>query len=351
VKKYVVFAIIILFAALCGCSAWMNGNYASATPHKEQNLLPEQTLMAPKTYDDLVQILENMVESGQQRNTISMKEMKENWQDFVDDAVQYVQNDCPIGAYAVSEIKYNAGKNDNEPTLSVEISYRRSIADIDAVLRAESRAQVEEILYGALRAFSVGVTVSIADYTAYDFEQIVQDYALLYPQYLIETPRLFTITYPKYGEERIVELVFTYDTSRATLLQMQEQVSVIFSAAEMYVSGDGLPMEKFAQLYSFLMNRYDYTVQSTITPAYSLLHNGVGDSKAFAAVYGAMCRQAGLDCETISGTRSGQVWYWNALRVDGKVYYVDLLRCQEAGKFFYKTAKEMTEYEWDYSAD
>lgn len=349
-KKFLLWAVVLTVMMLCGCNAWMNGSYASVTPHKEQNFLPEQILMKPKTYEDVLQILENMIRSGQQRNTISMEEMEKDWQEYLDDMVDYVQNICPIGAYAVSKISCDAGEYNGKPSLSVDIGYRRSIADIDAVMYAENTDEIEDILREALFSFQVCVTVCIENYDEIDFEKMVQEYAVLYPQYVIETPHVYTTMYPQDGKDRIVELVLHYETSRSTLQQMQEQVSVIFSAAEMYVSGDGQPMEEYTMLYSFLMNRYKYTVRSSVTPAYSLLYQGVGDSKAVAAVFRAMCSQSGLACSVISGTRSGEEWYWNALYLDDQVYYVDLLRCQEEGGFVCKTAQEMAEYDWNISA-
>ena len=350
-KKLRLWIVVLAIMMFCGCSAWMNGSYASVTPHKEQNFLPEQTMMTPKSYEDVVKILENMVKAGQHRSTISMDEMEEDWQDYIEDIVDYVQDVCPIGAYAVSEITYDISNNKGKSALSVDISYRRSIADIDAVMYAQTTEEIADILHNALNTFSVCVTVCVEDYAGYNFEKMVQEYALIYPQYVIEIPRVSATMYPRDGDDRIVELVFNYDTSRATLQNMQEQVGRIFSAAEMYVSGDGMPTEKYAQLYAFLMNRYDYTLKSSGTPAYSLLYHGVGDSKAFASVFSAMCRQAGLACEVISGTRSGETWYWNMIRVEDKTYYVDLLRCQEMDKFFYKSAWEMAEYDWNFPAN
>ena len=69
----------------------------------------------------------------------------------------------------------------------------------------------------------------------------------------------------------------------------------VFESAVLYVSGDGAEKQKFSQLYAFLMERFDYKVETSITPAYSLLRHGVGDSRAFATVYAAMCRLAGLE--------------------------------------------------------
>lgn len=344
-KKLWVFIVCMLFATLCGCSAWMNGYYASVTPHKEQNYLPEQTLMTPKSYEDVVEILEDMVRSGQKKNAISIEKMKEDWQEYMDDAIEYICNVCPIGVYAVSEIAYDVGTSNGKTALSVGISYRRSIADIDAVQEVETYEQITQLLHDALRAFDVSVAISVTDYEAIDFEQIIRDYAVLYPQYVMETPNISAIMYPRDGEDRIVELIFNYETGRTELLQMKEHIRPIFEASEI-VGGEGEDADKFARLYSFLMNYHTYTIQTSITPAYSLLHHGLGDNRAFAVVYAAMCRQAGLACSMITGTRNGQVWHWNMVEIDGETYYIDLLRCQETGNFVYQTAGEMTDYVW-----
>ena len=98
------------------------------------------------------------------------------------------------------------------------------------------------------------------------------------------------------------------------------------------------------------MERYSYKVETSITPAYSLLCHGVGDCRAFANVYAAMCRKAGLECTVISGTRDAEAWFWNMIEIDGEYYYVDLLRCSQLGGFILRKDAEMKGYVWDYSA-
>ena len=98
------------------------------------------------------------------------------------------------------------------------------------------------------------------------------------------------------------------------------------------------------------MERFDYKQETSITPAYSLLRHGTGDSRAFAQIYAAMCRDSGLTCMSVTGTREGEPWTWNII-LDGEAYYhVDLLRCSEIGKYQEWTDEEMEGYVWDYSA-
>ena len=93
-----------------------------------------------------------------------------------------------------------------------------------------------------------------------------------------------------------------------------------------------------------------HTLETSITPIYSLLRHGVGDSKAFATVYAAMCRQADLECKVVTGTKEGEPWVWNMICVDGVYAHVDLLESLEAGRMQVRYQNEMDGYVWDYSA-
>ena len=126
-----------------------------------------------------------------------------------------------------------------------------------------------------------------------DFTQLVRDHAEEHPETVMEPPQVTAAAYGA-GSYRVVELTDTNQTSRDALRQMQSQGKPVFDAASLYVSGDGEDRQKLSQLYAFLMERFDYKIETSITPAYSLLRHGVGDSRAFATVYAAMCRLAGL---------------------------------------------------------
>ena len=159
----------------------------------------------------------------------------------------------------------------------------------------------------------------------------------------METPRVTGNDWPDRGEEKVVELLFFYQTDRETLRSMREQVQPVFSSAALYVSGQASERTKFSQLHAFLMERFDYRLQSSRTPSYSLLCEGVGDSRAFAQIYAAMCTRIGLEAASISGTRDGEKHHWNLVRIDGVWYHLDLLA---SSQFRPMTEEELTGYEW-----
>ena len=219
----------------------------------------------------------------------------------------------------------------------------------DAYLEAMEAAKV--LIGVALEQYDPGVVILVGEYIPTDVAQIAEDYALRNPSAVMETPQVTAEVYPNTGEQRVLELKFTYQTSRDELRQMRTQVEPVFDAAALYVSGDDVDMRKYSQLYAFLMERFtDYQVKTSITPAYSLLRHGVGDSKTFAAVYAEMCRRAGMECQIVIGTRDGEPWCWNMVQIDGFYYHVDLLKSWGEGGFRKQTDSQMTDYVWDYSS-
>ena len=237
-------------------------------------------------------------------------------------------------------------------TAAVEEDWETATIQLDALHRSWDKAEDylhivlhHEEVEDALDQFADTLVLQIAGYQETDFGAIIQDYAQRNPDRVMEVPGVSVRTFPDQGETRVVELSFHYRTDRSELRAMREQVQPVFSSAALYVSGGAGEWTKFNQLHTFLTERFDaYTIESTITPAYSLLCQGVGDSRAFAQVYAAMCSRIGLEARVVSGKRDGELRWWNLVRIDGSWYHLDLMTDK---RFAPRTDELMTGYEWD----
>ena len=342
--------LLALCLLLCGCDSIFDGNYHSRTFHEEQGSHIQSTITAADS-ETLRAVMEDLVSSGTANAVINVT-------DFGPDSVKsamksvsdYIRTAYPLGAWAVDELSYEIGNSGGMHAVSVNITYLHSRAQIRRVQTVADLEAAEAAIGQALDNCETGLVLLVEAYEKTDFAQMVTDYADENPNQVMETPQVLAGVYPERGASRVVELNFTYQTSREALRDMQKQVQPVFSAARLYVSGDGSDLQKFSQLYSFLMERFDYTLETSITPAYSLLRHGVGDSKAFATVYAAMCRRADLDCLVITGTRDGEPWSWNMVCDNGTYYHLDLLGSAFSGGFQELTDEEMEGYVWDYSA-
>jgi len=347
--KHKAILLLLSVSLLLGGCGWVNQSYVSVEPHKEQRQGVQTDAIVASNYLELLGALEEMIASGTEVAAIKVPDYPEEKLEYgMNRAVRHSLQNDPIGSYAVTDILYELGSSSGVPAVSVSIVYHHNRSEIQRIRKAADTQAAERIVAEALKGYEPGIVILVEEYQNRDYTQFVQDYAEENPQTVMEIPQVSQSSYGT-GKDRVLELIFTYQTSRDSLRRMQAQVQPVFDAASLYVSGEGEDFQKFSQLYGFLMERFDYKVETSITPAYSLLRHGVGDSRAFATVYAAMCRSAGLECLTVTGTRSGEPWTWNIILDDGIYYHVDLLRSNNSGNFRKYTDWEMGNYVWDYS--
>jgi len=348
-KKTIIF-ILLMALLLSGCSAWMDGEYHSVKPHASNGDKLADDVITVSDYDELRAALFEIVESGIQESTIYITGFgPENIEKYMNTAIYQMFQSSAIGAYAVDEITYESGISGGANAIAVSVSYLHGRQEILRIKNAQDMQSVKNYISAALRNCESSVVIKVDEYIGADIEQLVKEYVNDNPHLCMELPMVSYAVYPNQGRERVLEIYFTYQNSRADLQMMQNIVSPIFAAAELYVQNSDGPTQKYEQLSAFLMERFDYKLETSVTPVYSLLRYGVGDSKAFAMVYSIMCQNADLTCQVVSGTKNGEAYYWNMVEIEDEFFHIDLLASSEAEDFSLMSAEEMIGYVWDYS--
>ena len=338
-------ALLLTLTLLPGCG-WMDGSYVSVTPHQVAlNQSPEANTRSVSTYTQLRSALVELIDAGSTEGLFSLAEYpREDVERDMERAVRYAIGTYPVGAYAVESIDYDFGTGLGASALSVDIAYRHSREKIESIRTVRRISGAEKAIADAMDEGAQELVLQVTGYQDTDFSGIVRAYAEENPDRVMETPGVAVQVFPNRGDTRVLELTFYYRTDKQTLRSMREQVQPVFSSAALYVSGQAEDRIKFSQLHTFLTERFDdYTIQSTATPAYSLLCQGIGDSRAFSLVYSAMCRRIDLEALCISGTRDGAEHWWNLVKIDGVWYHLDLLASRQ---FQPLSDSEMTGYEW-----
>lgn len=343
--------LVLILAVLLGGCSWMEGNYVSVTPHRTHLTEIQTDDLSAKSYSELRQIMVDLTEAGTESAVIHVAEYdQDSVKKGMEDAVRYVSQVLPIGAYAIDRVDYEIGANAGQPAISVNISYLHGRSELRNIHKVENMESVRAHIQEALVNCDGSLVLYVESYGEMDLEQLVQDYGAENPDQVMEIPQLSAGAYPQEGPRRVLELKFTYQTSRDALRNMQSQVQRVFASASLYIDQGAAAAQKYAQLFSFLMERFEYQIETSITPSYSLLCHGVGDSKTFAMVYATMCHRADVECRVVNGTKNGEAWYWNLICEDGMYYHVDLLASREIGELTKLADNQMSGYVWDYSA-
>lgn len=347
-KKFII--LLLCLALLLGGCTWMDGEYHSVTPHSSNGMKLSDDVVTVTGYNDMRDALVKMVTSGRQQTTfyISGFDVRDADQ-YMNTAIMHVFQNSAIGAYAVDKIEFEAGSSGGVPAIAVNVTYLHGRQEILRIKSVGKMEDVNALIIYALKNHEPSAVIKVNEYQELDVQQFVQEFVNANPHICMELPQVTATTYPDRGEERVLEIFFNYQTGRDALTSMQEMVSPIFDAATLYVQGSEDDHQKYEQLYAFLMERFDYKYETSITPAYSLLRYGVGDSKAIAKVYSIMCQNAQLPCQVVNGTKDAEAYSWNLIRIDDRDYHVDLPASSAAGEFRLMKPEEMTGYVWDYS--
>lgn len=348
--KKIIIVVLLVALLMNGCSSWMDGEYHSVKPHAAEGNTLSEDVVTVGGYNELRDALVEMVESGLQKSTIyiigfSLEEVDQ----YMNTAIMHVFQNSAIGAYAVEEIRFESGTSGGAAAIAVDVTYLHGRQEILKIKEARDIEATKKYIASTLRNCESSVVVKVDEYIGIDVEQFVKDYVNDNPHLCMEMPMVSSAVYPKQGRERVIEIFLTYQNSSTDLRVMQNIVSPIFAAAELYVQNSDGAAQKYEQLFAFLMERFDYKYETSITPVYSLLRYGVGDSKAIAMVYSIMCQNADLSCRVVSGTKNGEAYHWNLIRIEETDYHVDLLASSEAGEFIAMIPDEMSGYVWDYS--
>ena len=351
-RRITVLAVVLsMLLMLTGCEFWMRGDRVSVEPYQITDDNTEQKTVKVSTYTQMRNALTSMVEAGTRSALLDVSDFTGgSVRLYADTAVRYVQSSLPLGAYAVESIDYEIGTSGGVEAVSIDITYRHERSRILQIVQAENMEHVLTVAGEALANADSYTVLRVTGYEEMDFAHWVQDWSAKNPDLVMEVPEVKASVFPEQGTERIIELEFTYQNSRDALRQMQQEVEPVFTAAELYVKNASQVREKYAQLYAFLMERSEYKLETSPTPTYSLLSYGVGDCRAFANVYAAMCRKAGLECYVVSGSLDGVPWTWNIVYFRGSYYHLDLVKSMQKGAFSPLSAADMSGYVWDHAA-
>lgn len=343
--------LLALCLLLCGCDSFLDGSYASLTPHAAQRVPISQGMVTVSTVRESIEFLTDMTENGREYAVFALDptnaaEILEE----MDVSILYVTNNNPIASFTVDTISYEVGNMAGVQAVGVTVSYNTNRMAMETMRHAENSASARDLITEALSQCKDRIVILVNSYSYMDFEKHIREFIAQRPDAVMETPQVAIRFYPDAGTLRVMDVRFSYQNQLESLQAMQNYVQPVFAAAEMNVRGEDAEYVKFSRLFSFLMERNEYRLGVSNTPAYSLLRHGVGDSMAFARVYATMCHRADLECYVVSGTRNGESWTWNIIRVGDRYYHIDLLRAHQLGGFTCWTDGEMDGYIWDYSS-
>lgn len=152
-KKMFMPALVLALCLLTGCSALLERTYSTAEPHSSKFWESEAagTLRA-ENHQDVVNDLLLLVGQHRETATLRLYDFKSDLAvaDTLEEAAAEVQQETPMGAYAVEFITTSSHAQRGYYEVAVRIGYRRTLEQLQAVVNATSPEALYSLLAAAL---------------------------------------------------------------------------------------------------------------------------------------------------------------------------------------------------------
>lgn len=210
---------VLSLCLLTGCSSLLEREYHTAEPHSSKFWESEAagTLRA-ENYQDIVNDLLILIGQHTESATVRLYNYRDEITvaDTLEMAAAEIQQETPLGAYAVEYIVTTAQAQRGYHEISIQIGYRRTAEQIQAVVNATSIEALYALLDSALTEGRTELAVRIG-YWSEDGQERVSAIAeqLRQDRGLAETPPWTISYYPAQGPVGLVEFVMVPEEGEA----------------------------------------------------------------------------------------------------------------------------------------
>ncbi|WP_295588532.1 hypothetical protein [uncultured Oscillibacter sp.] len=213
--------VLAALAALClltGCASLLERQYSIVEPHSSKFWESEAagTLRA-ENYQDVVNDVLLLIGQHTESATIRLYNFSDDMAvaETLEQATTEIQQETPMGAYAVEYITSSSRAQRGYYEISVQISYRRTAQQIQAVVNATSTEALPSLLEAALAAGESELAVRIGYWREDEDPERVSNVVSQIREKLelTDTPAWTITYYPASGPVGLIE--FVWDTGGA----------------------------------------------------------------------------------------------------------------------------------------
>lgn len=362
-KKIIIAWTLLIAMLLGGCSALMEKEYVVIEPHDEQYIEDDQTdVLTVENYAGLKNAILSLVESGLEYGVIRTNNYDGDvTQDLADASYEVARND-PLGAFAIDYLTHDYSRIVSYYELHIYITYRRTLEDIESIVRVGTDSDLEQNITQRLQNFETKAIYRFSYYDDKDYDELVENLCAQDPTLEFGNPQITVSLYPETGVQRIVELEIQYDDDEETLAKMREDL-----LASVRQNTGGIQPEADEEMKAYRLYRRvvdysefdwdayeqlsegDISQDSRSDTAYDALVSRKALSEGIAKAYYLLCENLGIECMVVRGRKAGFDYAWNIIRINNEYYHVDCTGeiMDDSYQGYLLNDNDMTDYRWN----
>lgn len=342
-KKRLPALLLATCMTLSGCASMLERDYVSVTSHSSTKTdVGSSSVLRVENYQELVNSLIYFISTASDSGVIRLYMDSGVVEEHLHNARQEILQEYPPAVYAVEDITFDTDPLVTYVETRVDFLYRRTQHQVAAIQSVTGIAAVRAALTTALKEFSDECVLNIR-YFDQDEEfvrSLIRQTYYAAPATALEYPELEINIYPDSGRQRIVEVLFHYETDLAQLSQQ----ALLLEQTCRHLAQE-LPNADALTAARAVLAEGGHKPGGGST-AYHALLSGGADHEGLSLAMAALCAQLDISCKVAEGLLDGEPHFWNVVYTEDGWRHIDLSRLDTLRGLYTDEQWRESDYLW-----
>ena len=325
-KKRLLAGLLSGCIALSGCASMLERDYVSVSPHSSTKTdVGTSSVLRVENYPELVNSLIYFITNAEDSGVIRLYMDAASAEEMLYSARQEIMTEYPPAVYAVESISFETDALVTYAETNVSFTYRRTQQQVASIVTATGLSAVRNVLSAAMKDFSPECVLNI-NYFDQDeafIRSLVRQAYYSAPGTALEFPQLEINIYPDSGRQRIVEVLFHYETP----LSLLSQQAVLLEQACEHIVQSLSPSDSAADTAMAaaraILEEGGYAEEGG-SSAYHALLSGSANDEGLALAMSAICAKLSIPCKVAEGYLGNMPHFWNVVHTENGWRHIDL---------------------------
>jgi len=349
---------------LIGCTNLLEFDREIRTEHQSAPYVrPPIEHITVSNYDELITtILGFIMEHETEFLFLYHQDEGEDVQAEVLRAINEIQYEHPIGAYAVAGISAETTRIVTHFEVEIEVEYKRTRDQLESIISVSTERAIQLHLLANMSEYKEEVVFRTRlQIDENIITELVRNTYYENPRQIVMLPIVTVETFPEEGPDRIYEISFGNIESPMMLQRFGELLTIYVQRNAELATGNTNSeiilslVERLKESTTFnegaARTVHVHGAQNLAATAFGALVRGNAVGEGFAMAFKALADELSIYCQIVLGYHDGMIHAWNIISLYGNYYHVDVAMCvvNSIENAFLKTDDDFEEmnYTWD----
>lgn len=325
-KKRLLAALLACSIPLCGCASMLERDYVSVTTHSSTKAdVGSPSVLRVESYQELVNSLIYFISTYSPSGTVRLYMDSAMVEEHLHNARLEILQEYPLAVYAVDNISFKTNPLVTYTETEVTFSYRRTQQQVTSIVSANGVTAARSALSAALAEFADSC---VLDTNYFDQKEeyildLIQQAYYDAPATALEYPSAEINIYPNTGRQRIVEVLFHYESDPARLMERAVLLQQACSRLAMELTASDLPSDTALNTALSILDSGGYSPTAG-SSAYDALLGSGANAEGLSLAMAAVCGELDIGCKVARGLLDGEPHFWNVVETEDGWRHMDL---------------------------